>query len=154
MSLAVMPIRSVPWAEAGPGRESGGTTETSGASSRARSRMTKRLMASLLGDEVTAGGVAGGHGVERWGRGRADRERARTPRRERAAGRQRGEVRGRARDRDERAPLLAPAHGGLHQPGGVRVRGAPEQLADRRLLDDAAGVHHGGVVRDLRRDAE
>src|SRR6266851_10181699 len=98
MSLAVMPIRRVPCARAGPVSKSG--------SAMARSRMTMRFMTSLLGDEVTAGGVAGGHGVERRGRGRADLERAGAPRRERAAGRQRDEVRRRAGDRNERAALL------------------------------------------------
>src|SRR5713226_7718273 len=129
MSLAVMPIRSVPWAAAGPAGQSG--------SARARSRVAMRLMTILLGDEVTAGGVAGSHGMERRRGGRAVPARDRAPGRERAAGRQRDQVRRRSRDRDERAALLAAAHGGLHEPGGVRVRGAAEQLADRGLLDDA-----------------
>src|SRR6185295_16898622 len=111
MSLAVMPIRSVPWAAADPIRVSGRAME----SSRARSRMRKRLMTGLLGDEVTAGDVAGGHGMEGRGGGHADLDRARAARRERAARRQRGEVRGPARDRAERAALLPATHGGLHE---------------------------------------
>src|SRR5512137_2037776 len=111
MSLAVMPIRSVPWAWAGPVGESGNT--------RARSRMTMRLMTILLGDEVAAGGVAGGHGVERGRGGRARLACDRAPGRERAAGGQGGQVGRRAGDRDERAALLAAAHGGLHQPDGI-----------------------------------
>src|SRR5512138_2829082 len=126
MSLAVMPIRRVPWAWAGPVGESGNT--------RARSRMTRRLMTILLGDEVAAGSVAGGHGVERGRGGRARLERDRAPRREGAAERQRGQVGRRAGDRDERAALLTAAHSGLHQAGGVGMRGAAEQVADGGLL--------------------
>src|SRR2546429_4496213 len=48
----------------------------------------------------------------------------------------------------------AAAHRRLHQPFRVRVRGAAEQVANGRLLDDAPGVHDGGGVRDLRGDAE
>src|SRR5712664_844954 len=121
MSLAVMPMRSVPCASATPVGDSARTV--------ARSRVTMRLMAILLGDEVTAGGVAGGHGTRRRRRGAAHVEDARAARGERAARWQHGQVRRRAGNGDERPALLAAAHRGLHEPPGVRMRGTTEQLA-------------------------
>src|SRR5207245_8800277 len=47
---------------------------------------------------------------------------------ERAARRERGEVRRRAGDRHEGDALLAPSHGGLHEAFGVRVSGTREEL--------------------------
>src|SRR5258708_36786544 len=109
MSLAVMPIRRVPWAAAGPAGQSG--------SAKARSRVAMRLMTILLGDEVTAGGVTGSHGMERRRGGRAVPARDRAPGRERAARRQRDQVRRRARDRAGRTALLGPAPAGRQEPG-------------------------------------
>src|SRR5438309_166447 len=86
------------------------------------------------GRAVRAGdGAAGGEGAARW---------------------QRAQIRRRAGDGDEGVPLLAAADRGVHQPFRVGMRGPAEQLANGRLLHDAAGVHDGGVVRDLGGDAE
>src|SRR5215475_11535880 len=136
MSLAVMTILSVPWARTWPASEHD--------SARVRSAMIKRLMQFLLGDEVAAGSVAGGHGTGHGLGAGTHVAHRRTARRESAADGERDEIRRRAGDGDERAPFLAAAYRRLHQPGGVGMLGTTEELPDRGLLHDAAGIHDGG----------
>src|SRR6266516_355235 len=102
-----MPIRSVPCASAGPDDDAERT--------RATSTMTMRLMTSLLGDEMTTGDVAGGHGMRGRQHGQAVAAHAGTARRERATRRQGDEVRGRPGNGHERLALLTAPHRRLHQ---------------------------------------
>ena len=93
-----------------------------------------------------AAAASGGLSVEQ----RVERERA--ARLERAAGRQGGQVRRRARDRAEPARRAASSRGQrLQQRPGVRVARAREQLVARRRLDHPAGVHHDHPVGTCRR---
>src|SRR5262245_64440969 len=116
--------------------------------------MIMRLMQFLLGDEMAAGTVAGGHGTGHGLGAGTHVAHGRTAWRERAADGQRDEIRRRAGDGDERAPFLAAAYRRLHQPGSVGMSGATEELPDGGLLHDAARIHDGGVVRDLRGNPE
>src|SRR5437870_4329868 len=70
-----------------------------------------------------------------------------------ASRRQVGQVGWLARDRIERL-LAAELRHRAEQGPRVRVLGGVEQLPDGRLLDDLAGVHHGGLVTHLRDDAQ
>ena len=72
---------------------------------------------------------------------------------EAAAGRQRGEIRRRARDRLERAAARLRMHDRAQQPGGVGMGGRGEYLVDRSGFHQAAGIHHGDAVGDLAGDA-
>ena len=51
---------------------------------------------------------------------------------------------------------MAPAEHrvGLHQAGRVRVARPAKQLSDLVVLDDAAGIHHGDAVAQLRDNAQ
>ena len=81
-----------------------------------------------------------GHGVKRRQHVHAHRLDVRAAQRERAAPRERGQIRRRAWYRHERPALLAPPHRRLHQAFGVGMSGRPEQLAYWRLFHDAPAV--------------
>src|SRR2546426_12099364 len=78
----------------------------------------------------------------------------RTPRGERAAGRQARQVGGLSADLDERLALAAGAGQTSQQRTGVRMTGVVEDLERAAHLDDLPGVHHRDPIGVGRDDAE
>src|SRR5882724_885286 len=99
------------------------------------------------------GAVRAFDGDQRGGGFQAWRRHERAARRERTASRQPREVRWGARDRLGTVALAGP-HVRVQQAERVRVLRGVHDLADAALLDKAAAVHHGKVVRHGRCDGK